>query len=784
MLSELPVQHLKRWRSRSSAFTDVDRALAFVHVGLAHIRGFATNAMGLPEALVDSDVLRDIVLNGWRVGASDVRIAMTLDATWLALHNLGQAFGLVSPELHAGLATWATSMVVRTPIEFSPLPTTDQGGDTPLDPTHPLSNLDPWLQQVAALDQSVLESQLCDLERYWCQPHDVSMPTWGLSTFSRIQELPKVISWPEEGEAIADWVRDLAIGLNGRALIGSTGAVTEWILVAESEEEAAAMRRSSYAPEVRIGREGSRNVMVYSVPFDDATATMSFGYPLDVLHDIAGLVILAITRRVRVDLLQLDDTRTLVYLGSWHADITDGVASIIDLLVRRAYSATKPLLATWSSEDERVMSFVAAAERAAFESLWAVDAAASAAPCSPLKTRWTEYLQAEAGAAAAALQGAPVDQLAVEGARDRLIAERNRAYRPGHQVAIENLDRGEAYLVVTYAQDSSVQMQVRAVWKAQDGPQGREFDLSEHSRLLAGNHDPDELRARLTTVLSELRVLQDEGIQRLFINVAGAVYDLPFHDALLRNGFDRVAYTHTLDRVSSRLPSLSAIATVYGSAGEAGDHLDTLDLELRLVAETWSTSRADSLDLDDVGDILHLAGHGNTGQAQWEIFLQVNGPNEAPLSAADVLLSNPTKPPALVVLSACSTGAGMYSPLQPMDAVPLDIAFLQRGAHCVISTAAPVNDYMATFFAIVLHSELATNGDVWSAYIFARRCSADAEIVNESATLRAKLDAMWPDWQKQLASIPLHKRDDWRLYRVVGRPSRVSPSENEIIAPH
>lgn len=771
VLAALPPIRLGAWRDQSPGFSDVDRALAYVHVGVAHFRGVAPQDMDVPDGLLDAAAVRQLAVQSWRLGAGDVRVLLTLDATWLALYDLGCAFNLLAVDFATPLARWAPTVTAITPIDFSPLPPAGGGAAASPSPSHGLDEADVWLQQVPALDESTLDFPVTALERYWSVHHDVSLPTWASETVAGVIELPLVLEWPDAGARIPDWVRDLAVGANGRAFPVSSGAVVEWIFVAETAEEAMAMSRSAYEPEVRIGHEGTRTVMVYTLPLQNEPHGMiTIGYPLDALLGIAAFIMIAVVRRVRIDLFRLDETGTLQYDGSWWVDVPDEVAKIIGVLARRAYEPSKPLMTSWASDIDRIIDQVAAAERAAFESLWAVDAVASKDPSGQLHSCWTEYLEAHSSAAAAASQGAPIDEAALRNARERVIAERNRSVRPEHRAAIEHLERGEAYLTVTYVQETLPRMEVRAVWNSDEGPDGRDFDVSDKIHLLAGSLTPDDLAERLMRVLDDVSDLRNDGIHRLFLNVAGALYDLPFHDALLRNGFERVAYTHSLDRVGPRSAVATATATVYGSAGEASGFLETLDLELDLVAESWSTSRASTLDLSDTGPIVHLAGHGRTGPAQWEIILQVDGPRRAPLSATDVLLSQPTAPPALVVLSACSTGAAQYSALQPMESVPLDIAFLQRGADCVISTGAPVNDYIATFFAIVLHTEVVKRSDVWAAYTLARRCCANLDVVDESADLRAKLDARWPCWRDHLDAVAPQQRNDWRLYRVVGRP--------------
>ena len=245
------------------------------------------------------------------------------------------------------------------------------------------------------------------------------------------------------------------------------------------------------------------------------------------------------------------------------------------------------------------------------------------------------------------------------------------------------------------------------------------------------------------------------------------VYNFPFHEALMALGFREVSYTHHLGSLAPRPAGFARPgALVCGFAGDAGSRISSVDVELAVVAELTGGT------LDALPNVLpgvvHLAGHADTGSRAHEVGMWL-GPAAAPLSAASVLLDIDASATSLVFLSACSTGAGVFFAGELIGAVPLDVAFLEKGAQVVVSTSAPVNDQVACFFACVFHYELGRGASIWESYRSARQATASASLGDGRPELESMLSARWPGWQGDIEGRIVDHDETWRLFRLSGR---------------
>jgi CHAT domain-containing protein len=168
-----------------------------------------------------------------------------------------------------------------------------------------------------------------------------------------------------------------------------------------------------------------------------------------------------------------------------------------------------------------------------------------------------------------------------------------------------------------------------------------------------------------------------------------------------------------LHRTAWQSPSLSASAS-----GQWTSPLPYAREEARVLRETFgaqnatiftglTATRAQALGLDwSAYSLAHFAAHAVYRKTHPElsgIVLSPGGssgsassdpPTANLLSFSDVLQMK--TPPALVVLSACSSGIGRYLPGEGMMA--LDTAFLAAGSSQVVSTLWPVDDQASSVF--------------------------------------------------------------------------------------
>ena len=265
----------------------------------------------------------------------------------------------------------------------------------------------------------------------------------------------------------------------------------------------------------------------------------------------------------------------------------------------------------------------------------------------------------------------------------------------------------------------------------------------------------------------ELRGLVELGICKIVVNAHSVTYNLPYHEALLRMGFTEASYSHRAGTLNRGCPSESTNTVVIGYAGAGTRHIKAVDTELEFVSELYDTTVTES-PLSKLPATVHLSGHGHAGSKNYEVGIEID-PTGPPLSSARVLMDLDATDSDLVYLSACSTGSGSYGPLQLADTVPLDVAFIEKGARAVLSTSAPVNDSVACFFACIFHHARSTGDTIWDAYALAREATRDQEVPHNRPHLGDMLGRIWPQWRTDLMNGAASAPDDWQLFRLSGR---------------
>ncbi len=239
---------------------------------------------------------------------------------------------------------------------------------------------------------------------------------------------------------------------------------------------------------------------------------------------------------------------------------------------------------------------------------------------------------------------------------------------------------------------------------------------------------------------------------------------------LFDDGFDEVSYAHRSTVVSSESPDIHdgqeiLMAGWPGTVG-AANYLNSLEIELTALERMYGQARQSSVDLSALPEIVHFAGHGDAGLSITSHWMQATETIGELLTPAGVLLNADASRTELVYLSACSTGAGVFGLRSVMEAVPLDVAFLERGATCVVSTSAPVNDVIASMFAITFHAALRAGAAIWEAYIDARSATSTG---NSSPESQLALDTEWSSWRVQHSRASARHPDDWMRFRLSGR---------------
>jgi hypothetical protein len=155
-----------------------------------------------------------------------------------------------------------------------------------------------------------------------------------------------------------------------------------------------------------------------------------------------------------------------------------------------------------------------------------------------------------------------------------------------------------------------------------------------------------------------------------------------------------------------------------------------------------------------------------SGRSAIDHWLQASSSIADLVTPANVLLGADASLTDLVFLSSCSSGRGDYGPTTVMDAIPLDVAFLERGASCVISTSAPVNDAVSAAFAIAFHVAWLSGASIWDAYTEARTLTFKRKA---SQHVISAIERVWPVWKTDLERASVTHPDDWMRFRVSGR---------------
>ena len=246
-----------------------------------------------------------------------------------------------------------------------------------------------------------------------------------------------------------------------------------------------------------------------------------------------------------------------------------------------------------------------------------------------------------------------------------------------------------------------------------------------------------------------------DGVSHLVLCPSRALEPLPLHAA--RVGAGRL---HELFDVSYT-PSAAVLRAALGSAARTrqppADGADRVDCAL-VVASSGSlvpasvglsvipgpeeeatllgaflpgaTVRVDEMEARTLAnemtryDIVHLAGHGEGRQGDWDSGLWIGGPipSAAYMSAAAVLAGPALDAVSLVVLNACETAVDLNARVAVDAWRGLDAAFLARGTHAVVSSLWPIEDHTAAVWSLVFHAERSTG----TSAVRASKLAADA----------------------------------------------------------
>jgi len=748
----------------------VERALIEVHVGLSHLFGADQQEAAL-EGFCTPEMVEQIV-SRWRAGGQSLAVMGELRAVWRSLWSAGIWSDLVSPELSAQIAM---SYLCEHTRESAP---TDD----------PLAAFESSLLAVVSSD-AVDETWDCDsthLARVRGLPdrpaavldallplerralvgarRDARLETSVESAAGKIHiDLAMRSGWggPNRSD-IPPWLRDYAIARGGRIFQERAGVMPCWFFVAESVDELRAISAWRHVrPEVAVGtrRDRPNEVLLFGhLEFNDGgnAGVLEFLYNTTSIAHATSLDMVAWVELIRLEVYVIEE-----------GDLEFAFATGIEVSGARE-PLINPEMRAFPDEDwlrheppstADVLFQMQNAQRVQFE--WVRRGEEARARGSASTAAYLEYLRAVDGGARSDCAGIDPDQSGIERARRSLLAAFSLEAPPAVEIALDPLGSSAGLLQLGLITDEPQRVAgALAYTDARGEVKALSMNLMEQS-YASGQLEADNEGLDTVVGLS---------LHRLVLSPAGPLYALALHEDFLDEGVREVSYAHSPHVIAGQPLATDAAPEIF-ITGWAGDsdtegHLNFLEAELRSLEGIYGALRSTSPIPQQLPAVVHLAGHGVAGKSATEHWLRASRSIDNLISPARVLLDLDASSTQLVYLSACSSGRGVFTTTTVMESVPLDVAFLERGATCVVSTSAPVNDAVSSVFAIAFHSAWRAGASVWDAYVEARAAASQKA---PSALVAGALEEVWPTWTTDLAAASSVHPEDWMRFRVSGR---------------
>ncbi|MEO6504036.1 MAG: CHAT domain-containing protein [Jatrophihabitantaceae bacterium] len=776
------------------ALSAAERALATLHVGIGHILGVADEDLRIEGALT-ADAATQLISRWWRHGGADPLTSANLVLSWIGLFQLARDTGtaradfltLVRESQTGQRLTSMTSAnldvssaddhVLRNylhnletaPIDAASFPEAIYSWECSG------SHLGIVRALASACDLSDLVGVVTMLELTACYP-DSEDDRWdvdALEAAGRMHHFYLSVpgGWPESNaQEVPRWVRDVVTVQGARMWYATSGFVPGWLIVAESDEELRAILRWTYSPAFGVDPSNPKQItFVFPLEFaSNDTSEPAYRYQLHDVQLLQWLRTLLAIKLIRLEVYQLDVNGHLNFVFTFGTLLPPELIEKARGHLNEMMPDEADIHLFKDSTPTEWLVLMSQTERNTFASL--AMCAGELGTESELGDAYRHHLHLVDAATSASLRGGLFDTRAYAEAKESLqtsISRHPREEPRPLQLEYLGAARGLVQFVVTV--DEPVALQAFAAYLKADGEAVvKRFEFSIEIDLGFRYRTIDELCGYLRNGLTQLKSLQAEGVESLVISAGAGIYNLPFHEALMELGFLEVSYTHRVASLAPRpVDPTDAPALVCGYAGAGSNRIASVEVELDIVAAlVGKATRALS---DTLPSIAHLAGHAKAGGQPYEIGMWLGPADGRPLSSANVLLEVDASAASLVFLSACSSGAGDFPVGELVEAIPLDVAFIEKGARAVVSTAAPVNDQVACFFACVFHDELRRGSSIWTSYAVARQAASTATLGEDRAELSSMLSARWPNWRRDMERQNTSGDASWRMFRVSGR---------------
>lgn len=767
--------------------TPCEQALLATHVGLGHIYGFSSADIAVFSYLSTNETDR-LISHIWRTGRFDLRLARYLSDLWRCLYRLGRDTGSVRPEMLSEIYTSQVGLREGACQDQDMNPTVRQKLVSAFLANNALSDIAPdatkhyeldctgsHLSMVRGLVERDFRSALTHLTMLEViasfSDEDLSLNGDGdLLAASRVVDLSLSLpgGWPgPTPKDVPDWVATAVTTNGARLYFANAGFVPGWLFVAESQDQYRAIKAWTYNPIFTVHRVGGSGDILLGIemtlPSDDSRVEADWRYQLNRPSNMRELRALLAIGFIRIDIYQIDSHSILEYSHSFGCKIPPKTLQCISELLPKELSMDEIAEYFQKPTVGQQLYAMAQIEQHAFDNL---NQGFRAEPGSQLSKMFNEYLQAVDWKNATLLNGIQPDETMLMEAHETLRQEFVAAGRKKFE-AIDPVLLGpeRAYIQIVPTRDIPVVLTATACFIDEAGEPY--VDFFEFDGPFDLSWSIDDQSAALQLGFSALATLMEKQISKLVVNAHSTAYNLPYHEAFLRMGFTEVSYTHRAATLTERERQSKPGAVVCGYAGQGNNLIQAVNTELEMVSALSRTSRSDQPP-HDLPSVVHFAGHGHCGSKTYEIAMEIQD-GESPMSSARVLLDFDASGTDLVYLSACSSGSGSYGELQLMDSVPMDVAFIEKGARTVLSTSAPVNDPVACYFATVFHHAYASGSSVWDSYVLARESTKLKELPENSTLLSKALERSWPKWKEDLERGSSYYPHDWQYFRLSGR---------------
>lgn len=763
----------------------VERALLITHVGTGFNFGAQECDLEI-DGFLSVEEAASIVSDYWLSGRLAGELSCYLPFLWSGLFQVGQDLELVSRDLLEGIrksnvwtaqepwlgsmpcsvtdrlaalsrigAVWEQERITKEAAPVSPL---DCDGSH-LEVVSTLATADPKLARFAFSALEILAS--------FPQSEKEIAAGESLTETYRSRHIYRVVPSGRPGPLPRDvppWVRDLVVDRGIRTFRYLTGSVAGFFVITESHEDARAVRQWEYEPNLGVSLDEERVLKIVAplvYESDESTGTLQWVYDLKHADSALELRAMLALQMVRVDFYVLASSGELEYSHGFGIHIPHELNSkILDLISCFPFSFDQVALFEDYS-DQNWLEAMGLSELSLFESLMASTDSLAVDRSSPLSSAFLSYL--ETISISLSQERAQLDgKRDLFEAREHWRAELSRTPRV-QPVAIdlEPLGDQRAYVQFLLSADGGNRIFANYAYAGDDGL------VLDHTIECEGDIDLDgnleqQVLDLVTGFKSMAVTLLRLGAVGAVIAPAAALYNLPFHESLIRLGFSQVTFCPRVALLRPKTEPEAGGVLISGYEGSGADLIEGVDVEIKILEEIYGVRRTVGLP-HYLPSIVHLAGHGSAGRWPQDVWIDIEG-GATPLSSAKVIRDFNAAGTKVVFLSACSTGRGEYGISVVPQTIPLDLAFLLIGAEVVISTSALVQDDIALVVAVVFHKALNDGVDLWEAFLCARECARSGVVPSAYRALFGRGQAV-RNLKRAVSVYP----DEWLKYRVSGR---------------